>query len=84
VDDRTGGAKTPSIWPFRARNVAAWTTLDLIASYTFNLPPPAAAEAPGFAKDDRKNVKVKDRQGKKRRACFRRRIQSLWMAWIVE
>jgi outer membrane receptor protein involved in Fe transport len=40
--------------------VAAWTTLDLIASYTFNLPPPASAEVPGFAKDGGKNVKMKD------------------------
>ena len=44
----------------RARKVAAWTTLDLIASYTFNLPPPAPAEVPGFAKDGGKNVKMKD------------------------
>jgi outer membrane receptor protein involved in Fe transport len=57
---RTGGPNTPSIWPFRARKVAAWTSLDLIASYTFNLPPRASAEVPGFAKDGRKNVKVKD------------------------
>jgi outer membrane receptor protein involved in Fe transport len=40
--------------------VAAWTTLDLIASYTFNLPPPAPAEVPGFAKDGGKNVKIRD------------------------
>ena len=40
--------------------MAAWTTLDLIASYTFNLPPPAPAEVPGFAKDGGKNVKMKD------------------------
>jgi TonB dependent receptor-like, beta-barrel len=46
--------------PWRARKVAAWTTLDLIASYTFNLPPPAPAEVPGFAKDGGKNVKMKD------------------------
>src|SRR5436305_9781152 len=32
-----------------ARKVAAWTTFDLIASYTFNLPPPAPAPVPGFA-----------------------------------
>ena len=32
----------------------------LIASYTFNLPPPAPAEVPGFAKDGGKNVKMKD------------------------
>ncbi|PYV68539.1 MAG: hypothetical protein DMG96_36175, partial [Acidobacteria bacterium] len=40
----------------RARKVAAWTTLDLILNYTFNLPPPAAAEVPGLAKDGEKNV----------------------------
>jgi outer membrane receptor protein involved in Fe transport len=45
---------------FRARKVAEWITLDLIASYTFNLPPPAPAEVPGFAKDGGKNVKMKD------------------------
>ena len=43
---------------FRARKVSAWTTLDLIASYTFNLPPPIPAPAPGFAKDGGKSVKV--------------------------
>jgi outer membrane receptor protein involved in Fe transport len=45
--------------PWRARKVREWTTLDLIASYTFNLPPPAA-EVPGLAKDGSKNVKMKD------------------------
>jgi iron complex outermembrane receptor protein len=45
---------------WRARKVREWTTLDLIASYTFNLPSPAAAEVPGFAKDGSKTVKVKD------------------------
>ena len=57
----TGGpGDNPSPFPFRARKVAAWTTLDLIASYTFNLPPPPAAQVPGFAKDGGKNVKMKD------------------------
>jgi len=46
--------------PWRARKVSAWTTLDLIASYTFNLPAPAAAEVPGLVKDGGKNVKMKD------------------------
>jgi hypothetical protein len=45
---------------WRARKVREWTTLDLISSYTFNLPPPAAAQVPGFAKDGGKNVKMKD------------------------
>jgi iron complex outermembrane receptor protein len=47
-----------------ARKVAAWTTLDLIASYTFNLPPPAPAEVPGFSKDGGKNVRMKDGKDK--------------------
>ncbi len=51
-------------FPQRARKVADWTTLDLIASYTFNLPPPSPAEVPGFAKDGGENVKAKD--GKKK------------------
>src|SRR5437868_4547420 len=46
--------------PERARKVSAWTTLGLIASYTFNLPPPAPAPVPGFAKDGGKNVKIRD------------------------
>jgi len=45
---------------WRARKVSAWTTLDLITSYIFNLPPSAPAIVPGFAKDGGKNVKVKD------------------------
>jgi iron complex outermembrane recepter protein len=45
---------------WRARKVREWTTLDLIASYTFNLPPPAAAEVPGLAKDGGKNMKMND------------------------
>ena len=44
----------------RARKISAWTTLDLLLNYTFNLPPPAPAEVPGFAKDGGKNVKMKD------------------------
>ena len=50
--------------PWRARKVSAWTTLDLILNYTFNLPSPAPAEVPGFAKDGGKNVKMKDGKGK--------------------
>src|SRR6266496_560612 len=61
---RTGGPNNPSAYPFRARKIAAWTTLDLIASYTFNLPPPASAPVPGFAKDGGKKVKVKDSKEK--------------------
>src|SRR5262249_39761550 len=48
----------------RARKVEQYTTLDLILNYTFNLPPPAPAEVPGFAKDGGKNVKMKDSKEK--------------------
>jgi iron complex outermembrane receptor protein len=62
---RTGGpGDNAASLPQRARKVAAWTTLDLIASYTFNLPPPAPAEVPGFAKDGGKNVKAQDGEKK--------------------
>jgi outer membrane receptor protein involved in Fe transport len=44
-------------FPEGARKVAALTTLDLVLNYTFNLPPPAPAEVPGFAKDGGKNVR---------------------------
>jgi iron complex outermembrane recepter protein len=50
----------PGALESNARKVAPWTTLDLILNYTFNLPPPAAAEVPGFAKDGGKNVKGPD------------------------
>jgi iron complex outermembrane recepter protein len=57
-EPRSGGF--PDFGEIRARKVSAWTTLDLILNYTFNLPPPAPAEVPGFAKDGGKNVKMKD------------------------
>ena len=57
----TGSSKpqTPRSGPFPwlARKVREWVTLDLIASYTFNLQPPVAAQVPGLAKDGGKNLK---------------------------
>jgi hypothetical protein len=52
--------------PWRARKVREWITLDLIASYTFNLPPSAPVRVPGLAKDGGKNSRMKD--GKERNA----------------
>jgi len=46
--------------PWRARKISEWVTLDLIASYTFNLPPPASAAIPGLAKDGGKNVTMRN------------------------
>ena len=57
-EPRSGGF--PDFGEIRARKVSAWTTLDLILNYTFNLPPPSPADVPGFAKDGGKNVKMKD------------------------
>jgi outer membrane receptor protein involved in Fe transport len=53
-------------YPWIARKVREWITLDLIASYTFNLLSPAPAPVPGFAKDGGKNFKIKD--GKEKNA----------------
>jgi hypothetical protein len=55
---RTGGpGDTAAPFPDRARKVNTLTTLDIILNYTFNLPPPAPAEVPGYAKDGGKNVR---------------------------
>jgi len=68
--------------PWRARKVSEWVTLDLIASYTFNVPVPAPAEVPGLAKDGGKNVKTQD--GEKRPSRFYLGVLSLWMAGLAE
>ncbi len=66
-DDNVGltGSPKPQMprsgpFPWIARKVREWITFDLIASYTFNLPPAAPAPVPGFAKDGGKNFKMKD------------------------
>jgi hypothetical protein len=81
---RTGGPNTPSAYPFRARKVADWTTLDLIASYTFNLPPsPAAVQVPGFAKDGGKNVPMKEDKKKEVRPLSTAEYGcSKWKWWL--
>ena len=55
----TGGPNTPSSKPWRARKIREWVTLDLIASYTFNLPPPASTAVPGLVKDGGKIGQMK-------------------------
>jgi outer membrane receptor protein involved in Fe transport len=69
--------------PWRARKVREWTTLDLVLNYAFNLPPPAAVEVPGFAKDGGNNVKMKD--GKEKNvmpACTAEYNPCGWHAWL--
>jgi len=46
--------------PWRARKIREWTTLDLVASYTFNMPPPSPTAVPGFAKEGGKSLQMKD------------------------
>jgi iron complex outermembrane receptor protein len=69
--------------PWRARKVREWITLDLIASYTFNLPPPAPVEVPGLAKDGGKNVKVNDGKQKNVIPLSTAEYNSCgWRAWL--
>jgi iron complex outermembrane receptor protein len=69
--------------PWRARKVSAWNTLDLIALYTINLPPPAPAEVPGFAKDAGNNVKMKDGKEKQVIPVSTAEYNSCgWRAWL--
>jgi iron complex outermembrane recepter protein len=85
--DLTGSSKPqeprsgPSPW--RARKVREWTTLDLIASYTFNLPQPVSAAVPGLAKDGGKNVKIKDDNEKNVMAVSTAEYNPCgWRAWL--
>src|SRR5262249_17732494 len=50
--------------PWRARKVREWITLDLIASYTFDLPLSPSAAVAGLAKDGGKNIRTNDRETK--------------------
>jgi hypothetical protein len=52
-------------------------------SYTFNLPPPASASVPGFAKDGGKNVKMKDGNEKNVMAVSTAEYNPCgWRAWL--
>ena len=69
--------------PWRARKVSAWTTLDLVASYTFNLTAPAAAQVPGLAKDGGENVKMKDGSEKNALPVSTAEYNACgWRAWL--
>jgi iron complex outermembrane receptor protein len=69
--------------PWRARKVREWITLDLLASYTFNLPPPAGAEVPGVAKDGGKNVRMKDANEKNVKPVSTAEYNPCgWRAWL--
>ena len=81
---RTGGPNNPALYPFRARKIAAWTTLDLIATTRSTCRRLRRAPVPGFAKDGGKNVKVKDSKEKNVVPVSTAEYNPLWMARVVE
>jgi iron complex outermembrane receptor protein len=66
------------------RKVREWTTLDLILSYTFNLPPPAPkTEVAGYAKDGRKTARMKDGEEKNLMPVSTAQYNPCgWRAWL--
>ena len=66
------------------RKVREWTTLDLIFSYTINLPPPAAkTEVAGYAKDGGKTVQTKDENGGNLKPVSTAQYNPCgWRAWL--
>jgi iron complex outermembrane receptor protein len=65
-----------------ARKIREWITLDLIASYKFNLPPPAPSKVPGFAKDGGKNVKVDSKEKNVLPVSTAEYNPCGWRAWL--
>jgi iron complex outermembrane receptor protein len=65
------------------RKVREWTTLDLLASYTFNMPTPVVQEVPGYSKDGGKNVKMKDGKDKNVMPVSTATYSECgWRAWV--
>jgi iron complex outermembrane recepter protein len=65
------------------RKVSAWTTLDLLASYTFNMPTPVVQEVPGYSKDGGKNVKMQDGKEKNVMPVSTATYSECgWRAWV--
>jgi len=65
------------------RKVREWTTLDLLASYTFNMPTPVVEQVPGYSKDGGKNVKMKDGKEKNVMPVSTATYSECgWRAWV--
>src|SRR6266496_3213994 len=71
-----------TLGPGRGRLIREWITLDLIASYAFNLPPPGPAEVPGFAKDGGKNVKMDGKEKNVLPVSTAEYNPCGWRAWL--
>jgi outer membrane receptor protein involved in Fe transport len=65
-----------------ARKIREWTTLDLIASYTFNLPPPAKTGVPGLAKNGGKNVMTNGKEKNILPAVIAEYNPCGWRSWL--
>jgi iron complex outermembrane receptor protein len=74
--------ENPSNVIIRDRNIAAWTTVDLILNYTFNLPSPAPGPVSGVAKDGSKNVKVNGREKNVVPVSTAEYNRCRWRAWL--
>jgi iron complex outermembrane recepter protein len=64
------------------RKIREWTTLDLVANYTFHLPRRATEPVPGYAKDERKNVETTDGKGKNIMPVSTAEYSLGWRAWL--
>ena len=74
--------ENPSNVSIRDRNIAAWTTLDLILNYRFNLPPPAPGPVPGVANDGSNDAKVNDREKNVVPVSTAKYNRCGWRAWL--
>ena len=62
------------------RKIREWTTLDLIANYTFNLPQPVTGEVPGYGSENRE---TKDSKGKSVRPISTADYNPCgWRSWL--
>jgi iron complex outermembrane receptor protein len=69
--------------PWRARKIADWATLNLIATYLFNLSPLLPVPVPGFNKDGSKNVHMReDKQKNVIPASTAEYNPCGWRAWL--
>jgi len=74
--DLIGNGRSP-------RKVREWTTLNLIASYTFNFPAPTSAAVPGLAKDGGKSVETHDGKEKNVLPVSTAEYRPCrWRAWV--
>jgi iron complex outermembrane recepter protein len=65
-----------------ARKVREWITLDLVASYTFNLPPAPPTGVPGLIKNGGKNIKTDGKEKTVLPVSTADYSHSGWRSWL--